>query len=400
MNVVIYGLGSKSKFVSSKIKNKHKIIGYTYNKTNEKRFNDIKFYELDELDSLNYDYIILAIDSEKACEVIKEYLNNKFKVNPSKIVDFYYLYNHGVSTQKVDRVMQNPNNKDGYDGIILGVSHGAVGINPKLLKGNFCNLAASSQDIYYNLKTLEYCIENYYEKIKNLKYAILDIFDYNYLNYDVSLTSDLINYLSWGGYNLDYHNYNQNKNFDLSVEEELAKINSKIIKPLSIEERNLRDTLFENLYINSQLKMFRDFASPEQRSKKVEKGFNDYCLPDYMPKYGSERFDKTIKENKVYFEETLKNLCKINPNIKLYFIIIPRYETVEKVHKTKYAHWKVEYEEFIYSLRSNYNFTYLNFKDCKEISSHNEYYQDVAHLNYDGATAFTKLLDKYIDYEI
>ncbi|WMJ80689.1 hypothetical protein RBU49_00140 [Clostridium sp. MB40-C1] len=40
-------------------------------------------------------------------------------------------------------------------------------------------------------------MENYLDKIKNLKYAILDVFDYNYFNYDVSLTSDIINYLSW-----------------------------------------------------------------------------------------------------------------------------------------------------------------------------------------------------------
>ncbi|MBB6714149.1 SGNH/GDSL hydrolase family protein [Clostridium gasigenes] len=400
MKVIIYGLGNKSKLVSSKLKNIHNIVGYTDNKSNIQSFNNLRFYKLEELNSVDYDYIILAIDNAKACEVIIKYLTTKFKIDSSKIVDFYHLYNDGVSTQKVDRVMQDPNKKEGYEGIILGVSHSALGINPKLLKGNFCNLATSSQDIYYNLKTLEYCMENYQNKIENLKYVILDVFDYNYLNYDVSLTTDLINYLSWGGYNLDYHNYNQNRNFTLSVEEELAKINCKIIKPLGIDEINLRDKLFQNIYGNSQSKMFRDFASPEQRCKGVEKGFNDYCLPDCMPKYGSNRFDKTIEENKIYFEKTLKNLYKINPNMKIYAVLIPRYETVEKVHKIKYKLWKVEYEEFIYRMKNKYNFKYLDFKDCKEINTHNEYYQDVAHLNYEGATAFTTLLDSYIDYVV
>lgn len=400
MKVIIYGLGNKNKLVLSKLKKSHNIIGYTDNKSNIESFNNGKFYKLEELDSIDYDYIILAIDNVKACSVIKKYLVAKFRVEESKIVDFYHLYNNGVSSQKVDRVMQNPNHKGSYEGIILGVSHSALGINPKLLKGNFCNLAMSSQDIYYNLKTLEYCIENYADKIKDLKYAIVDVFDYNYLNYDVSLTSDLINYLSWGGYNLDYHNYDRNRNFNLSVEEELAKMDFKVIKPLSVEEREVRDKLFENIYEDSQTKMFRDFASPEQRARKVLKGADDYCLPDYMPKYGSNRFENTIKENKIYFEETLKKLYEINAKIKIYAVIIPRYETVEEIHKIKYAHWKIEYEDFIYSMKNKYNFKYLDFKECKEITSHNEYYQDVAHLNYDGATAFTTILDRYIDYVI
>lgn len=400
MKIIIYGLGSKSKFIESKLKDTHKIIGYTDNNSNIQSFNNFRFYKLEELNSVEYDYIILAIDNAKACKVITKYLIAKYKIDSSKIVDFYHLYNNGISTQKVDRVMQNPNNKNGYDGVILGVSHSALGINPQYLKGDFCNLAVSSQDIYYNLKTLEYCMENYLDKIKNFKYAILDVFDYNYFNYDVSLTSDIINYLSWGGYNLDYHNYENNRNFTLTVEEELAKINCRIIRPLSVEERNVRDELFENIYGNSEVKMFRDFASPEQRSKTVEKGFNDYCMPDNMPKYGSNRYDKTIEENKIHFEKTLKLLYKINPNIKIYAVMIPRYETVEESHKTKYAHWKAEFEEFIYYLKNKYNFKYLNFKECKEISSNNEYYQDVAHLNYNGATAFTTLLDSYIDYVV
>ena len=397
MKIIIYGLNKSAKFVSSKIKDDHDIVGYTENNLDITSFNGVNFYKLNELEGVDYDYIVLALDNSKAATVVKKYLSIKFSVDISKIVDFYHIYHNGVSSQKVDRVMENPNNKNGYEGIILGVSHSALGINPKYLDKNFCNLAVSSQDIYYNLKTLEYVVENYYDKIEGLKYAILDIFDYNYLNYDVSLTSDLINYLSWGGYNLDYHNYEKNKNFTTSVEEELLKINCKIIKPLSIEEKRIRDLLFNNLYDQSREKMFRDFATEKQRNKIIEKGQNDYCMPDNMPKYGSCRFDKTIEENKIHFENTLKILYKLNSNIKIYAVIIPRYETVEEAHVTKYAHWKKEYEEFIYSLKDKYKFKYLNFKDCKEITSNNEYFQDVAHLNYNGATAFTKILNKYID---
>ncbi|WMJ80688.1 hypothetical protein RBU49_00135 [Clostridium sp. MB40-C1] len=106
MKIIIYGLGSKSKFIESKLKDTHKIIGYTDNNSNIQSFNNFRFYKLEELNSVEYDYIILAIDNAKACKVITKYLIAKYKIDSSKIVDFYHLYNNGVSTQKVDRVMQ------------------------------------------------------------------------------------------------------------------------------------------------------------------------------------------------------------------------------------------------------------------------------------------------------
>ena len=90
--------------------------------------------------------------------------------------------------------MLNPSH-DSYDGVILGLSNVEVGVIPSQFKAAFCNLAVSSQDIYYNLKTLEYCYENYYEKLKNLKYAIVDLHDYNYFNFDTSLSNSAVKYL-------------------------------------------------------------------------------------------------------------------------------------------------------------------------------------------------------------
>lgn len=75
-----------------------------------------------------------------------------------------------------------------YNGMVLEISHAEVGILPKALNGDFCNLAVSSQDIYYNMKTLKYCIDNYPNKIQDLQYLIFEMYDYTYFNYDVSLS--------------------------------------------------------------------------------------------------------------------------------------------------------------------------------------------------------------------
>jgi hypothetical protein len=339
----------------------------------------------------------LAIDNPKTCKVIIDYLTIKYKIPASKIINFYHFYYNGIPSQKVDKVMQNPNAKDSYNGIILGLSHSEVGINPMYLKGNFCNLSVSSQDLYYNLLTLKHCIKNYPNKIKNLQYAIIDMFDYIYFNYDLSLTHNIINYFSWGGYHKDYHNYSKNKLYTLPVNEELSKKNCKLIESLSSNERNLRDELFENIYENVQYQLFNDFPSPDTRNKTIDRGFNDYCLPDYMPKHAKKRFQKTIDENIGYFDEILHNLYSINPYIKIYIILIPRYNAIEEIHRIKYTNWKAEFENIIDDFQHKYTFKYLNFKNYEPISCNNNFYQDVSHLNYDGATAFTTLLNSYID---
>ncbi|ADL50498.1 SGNH/GDSL hydrolase family protein [Clostridium cellulovorans] len=397
MDIIIFGTSDKRIRIEETLKNIHKIVGYTDVSPKVQYINNTKVYRLEDLKSISYDYIVLGIDNAKVCKGVIEYLIKKYKIESSKIVDFYYFYYNGVPSQKVDRVMQHPNNKDGYNGIILGLSHSEVGINPKYLKANFCNLSVSSQDIYYNLMTLKHCIKNYPDKIKNLRYAIIDMFDYTYFNFDVSLSNKIIHYYSWGGYHKAYHNYLENKRYSPDINDELSKKNFKIIESLSSQELTLRDELFENMYDDTQCKLFNDFPSASNRNKRIEKGFNDFCMPDHMPKHAKKRYQKTIDENISYFDEILNSLHTINANIKIYIVLIPRYDAVEEIHRIEYVNWKREFEEIIYKFQQKYQFKYLDFKDYKQISNNNNFYYDTAHLNYDGATAFTNLLNSHID---
>ena len=68
-----------------------------------------------------------------------------------------------IPAMRADRVMTNPLYAE-YEGLILGISHAEVGIAANRMTGNWANLAVSSQDIFYNYKTLEYCIGKYWEK--------------------------------------------------------------------------------------------------------------------------------------------------------------------------------------------------------------------------------------------
>lgn len=134
----------------------------------------------------SYECIIIAVKDLSSAQDFSNLLKYILKDTATIIINFYAMYHISLPLSKVDRVMSNPFHTD-YTGMILGISHAEVGVLPQLLHGNFCNLAVSSQDIYYNMKTLKYCMDYYKSKIQNLQYLIFDMFDYSYFNYDTSL---------------------------------------------------------------------------------------------------------------------------------------------------------------------------------------------------------------------
>lgn len=72
------------------------------------------------------------------------------------------------------------------EGMMLGISHACVEIISRCLQRDFCKLARSLQDLFYNLKAFEYYVKNYPKKISDLRYLVLEIYDYTYFDYDVS----------------------------------------------------------------------------------------------------------------------------------------------------------------------------------------------------------------------
>ena len=140
---------------------------------------------------------------------IRKYLSRECTyTNP--IIDFVRCFMAGLPVMRVDLMMQNPKVTD-YDGMILGISHGQTGILYNFLNGEWCNLCLSHQDIYYNYKTLEYCYDMYADKIRNLKWLIVDMYEYAYINYDCSLSRNIANYWRCGGINFDTHHFQDNQ---------------------------------------------------------------------------------------------------------------------------------------------------------------------------------------------
>lgn len=402
MKCIIYGLGSGRLRVERYLRDEHSVIGYTDTFFNNEFFNNKKFYKPKELYKQEFDVIIIAIGNKEIRENVYENLI-KLQIDKNKIIDFYSIYyyyyeeNLKIPKLKVDRVIKDIF----YDGIVLGISHADLGINPKYLNGKWLNLALGSQDLFYNLKTLQILKDRYFDRIKHLKYVIIDMHKYTYFNYDVSRTKNAIKYYIWSGFGSDEkHNYDKNKNFDMSIEEEIKKYKLSLIN----SDFNLFNALFrtdkidyEEMGINESL--FRDYPEKSMIDKSISEGdiekFKKECRVHSIQ---INRYEDTIKENISIFEQIMNTLIEINPKIKIYLVLIPQHKIVEDFEKNIEKSCKEEFYTIINEFKERYNYRVLDFKNFEKISSINNNYYDLRHLNYEGAKEFTRLLNSYIKY--
>ena len=350
---------------------------------------DYKTVSLFEAENENYDLFLITA---KNSEVIKDMLLER-NIKLEKILEFWKMYNAGIPSSVCDKAMLNPKIKS-FEGIILGTGHAANGIITSQFKNkNFCNLAVSSQDIYYNYKTLEHCLKTYPEKLKNLKYAIIDMYDYNYFNYDASQSNSIVDYVFSGGITFDEHNFSKNKNYNkLSFEDFVRTIESEKFE--GITDIDLANWLvnFPDIYTVSE---FYGFGYDDTEFKNRTKVITDEDVDNYKfdRKVVVNLFDKTIEENIKYFEKTIELLLNINPKIKLYLISIPKFVEVETHNANElYKHEKA-FCEIIEEISSKFKFEFIDFKASSDIMYNRNYFFDANHLNYYGEMQLTKELN-------
>ncbi len=76
-----------------------------------------------------FDYIVLVVQNRNVSDDITNNLVHKYGIARHKLVNIHAL----LAETKVDRVMGAVRGK--LDGLVLGISHAVVGINPTLLVG-------------------------------------------------------------------------------------------------------------------------------------------------------------------------------------------------------------------------------------------------------------------------
>lgn len=349
-------------------------------------------FELDTISKFQYKGIIITREGNN--DFLKKILIDEYNIDNDLIIDFWKIYNACIPNMVCDRIMKNPMNST-YDGLIIGLSRSEVGIIPEIMKGTWCNLSVSSQDLFYQLQTLKHCFSEYPEKFTDLKYAIVELYDYDYFNYDTSLSVSALWYWSWGGYNKDPHNFSKNSNYKYCFDEIInGNINNKL-NGITDHHAEIWNTYLSNVFKYTDYKGFEGNFDIKKRLKIVSD--NDIDNYNYQRSSVSKIHDETIDENIDNFEYILELLLSVNPNIKIYTVILPRYKKVEDRDTHLIPLHKRYFDDILVEMKKHYNFIHVDLKDYFEISEDRNSFFDAEHLNMYGAYKMTKVLEDIIN---
>lgn len=375
MKLVLYGLGQGLNLVEEKIRKVHEIVGYMDSFSDLKVFREKPFYRLENINQILFDYIIITIQEKKTSWEVYNMLVNDYKIPCNYIIPFYVYANYELCDIKIKNC-----NLDKLQGLIFGNSYAECGFMEEELSVPFLNLAVSAQDIYYNYQTFKKCITNYGNKIKNLHYVIIDLYDYYYFNLDTSMTICAVDYICWGGY-LDAHNFKKNHNYQKTFSEELFDMSYIWERPQIMYE------LFENFDVR------RNDLHVTSRWRHIEKK-NGLTSGPIIGSPVLKRSEETIKENVKLLDLFLKDIRNFSADIKIIFTLIPRYVEMERATEIVMKSWKEEFNLIINDFCDRYDALFWNYKNRKELSENHMFYYDVEHMNTVGGRALSAILNE------
>lgn len=346
------------------------------------------------LDSMQRDKILVCImvcpgDMKNA--LLFE-LNKRIFIQ-EQLFDVYQSYMARFPRKRYQRIMNRRLHKK-LDGLVLGISHGMTAIDEDLLPGEVCNLCESSQDIYFNCKVMEHMIDEYYEQIKELKYVVIDMFDYTYFNFDTIQTGAYEPFLENSGFLCE-------SRMPWLKEKSVEDINEDIARKRRAAEsessQRILDSLFPNIMENGE-----DAYKGEMVLKERKKTLSDEVINRYMnrPTYTSIQlrvFEKTIEFQIDNFEKLIQLIRGINPNINILLLLLPKFYGVEEQEKIVNATWKDFFYQVIEEVQSKYSRVYfMDEKENIDFSARKDLYQDLTHFNYNGAEEFSNYLSDVI----
>ena len=313
-------------------------------------------------------------------------------VSQKNILDVYKTYRARFPRERYRRIMDKWQ-RGKLDGIILGISHGLTGILENYMPGVCCNFCESSQDIHFNYKTLQGLYFEYYMLMQDIKYAVIDMFDYTYFNYDTLQTGECETYLEESGFICE----NRLLCNQVLVEEINEKLRTRWSEGTNNEERELLNEIFPKIE-EADPGVYREWVILEERKHNLtEKEINEYKEKPFFSSIQLKVFEATLEFQIDNFYKMIHFLKRINPKIKIYLLLIPKYCEVEEMESTVNSMWKKLFMEIVNKIQNEYSdIELLDLKNYKQFSTEKENYYDLTHFNYIGAQRFTEYLSNLI----
>lgn len=344
------------------------------------------------MDEIDYVFSFIQRDYRQNEELADWVLEEVARIGypAEKVMDGWRIYRSFYPKEKYARVLSNPN-KERLDGVVFGISHAEAGIRSSYLPGCAVNCAVSSQDLYFNYFTAQKIWEEFPQKVANLKYVVIDMFDYTYFNFESMLTGATVDFFRSSGIDCpEVFNEMGNKNVSESADELNAYLKTQWPNANEYEKNVLQD-IFGNM-INQDEHAYCDYPLLDRERVMTQEMIEEYRKCGNITSIQTNIFEESIERNMRYLVCLLEFLLEKNPEMKIFLCLLPKYKEVEDFEESQFSLWKEFFEETLVKLQGRYPFIYLNYKKDQEISDHKEYYWDLTHLNYDGSVCFTKKL--------
>lgn len=357
--IIVYGVYSLElrRKIESFLDDEFVIIGYTDSYHKKDILDNKTFIKRENLKNIDFDYIVISVNSVEACRQIKEQLCLE-GIERDKIVIPHIFFEKNYIWQK-DMISHIQNNlTEQIETIILGLSYSLRGIDTEQLLLKTFNYSWHGLDIYYNKELLKWSKRKGY--LSYCKQAIL-VFPYYIFNHDMSCES-----------------YQYRMGQILSVRKLYDWHNGY----------NLKDEI-----VTECINGIKMFGAKFQEYYKARENIYDYNVIDPTQKMQlghiwSQTHEKTIKANRKHFDELIYELKEITDRI---IVIIPPYcRDVIDVNKETIERNKEVFYEAVSKHDIEIYDTMYKWKDKTE------YFSDAMHLNYEGAKHFTEFINGII----
>ena len=381
MKILLYGIGKGLDDVEKKIRKEHEIIGYMDSFSHIERYRGRAFYELCSVNSLDFDYLVITLKDRKTAWEIQEMLAGQYGIPLEKIIPFYVYAN-----RELWRIKMHNHELEKVQGLIFGNSFALAGFLEEELDIPFINLAVSSQDLYYCYRVFCQCMEQYGKRLCNLKYIVIDLWNYMEFNMDTSRGRDMSGYLYTGGIH-DEHNFSSNKNYSGTLENVMFTEHHIILK-------DKKQNSMQGIFSNWDTEEFNEFY--HDRWKHIPKDTKLRAAQVISVRI-TKRCEDILQENINVLESFMKAIRKNNADMKIIFTLIPQYTAIEKGLEPFVKGWKDEFYKIVTDICECYHALFWNFKTCKEISENHMFYYDELHLNMVGARAMSAILNEKLN---
>ncbi|RII36188.1 hypothetical protein D2A34_02085 [Clostridium chromiireducens] len=313
--------------------------------------------ELNDINSVNYDYIIIDTGNNLISDEIKRNLINS-GIPTHKIILWesiiFGLSNIEGFNFKLNKYMEEKN----FETIITGLSYAESGIDIDYLDKSTFNFALSGQDLYYDYKILKYIIEK--RTNDSLRHVVINLAYYSF-GYDLSKSNNKFRVQRYYDIFKDTHN-NPNIN---------------------------EVKLLSKMYLKCENNLKYESYCKELFNGIVEKNMYNNVF-DEIKKQSNMMYSETIKENINIFERILEML-NYN-NIKATIVILP----VTKYYQNAYEYKQRDiFYDILNSFKNKYIFEVMDYFQNNDFED-NEFY-DFSHLNLRGAKKFTILLNEHLN---